>query len=553
MLERVRRFLNQERAGKWLLILDNMDDAKVLWEHQRATSYKRTRQPARLGTYLPSSASGQTLCLSTDERIGTHFPDTPITLSVSPLPEAEATTLFQSKLPKELDHPRILAGLAGVLDNSPLSICLAAAYMVMMRRDAAHYLMYYKTEAPSLLTKGLSRAGSAATEESLTKSSFFRAWTLSFDQVQRQHPQAANLLALMAMFHHRAVPKNLLFHAWKHGLVAENGQRSIPDLDIELLPTPPDLVEQKDKATYTSFLMALATLESFLIVQYDAGHEAYSMHCAIQSSIRNYLQCRGSLRSWRSIALILLSAASQTFRPPQKPHTRSRSNLLLHIAELIHHPHEGDVAGLAKARILSDVGGWRYSLSQTGLSTSLLQGAYDLQSQLLTPQDGRTLRTLVSLAESKSISESPSAAVPLLVEAIGGLKHTLGPGNRKTIFAQLSLCAGYVSGGEPESASTVHYEAQAAASASLQITSEDRKRAVTRLNELRTQINILLSRQGKRSLSESDLRKSKARVGALKHGARSRIGPSNKAFSTQSRVASLDSIVETMEVEASRT
>ena len=553
ILERVRRFLSQERAGKWLLILDNLDDADTIWGHTlMSKSEKSNRLPSRLGTYLPSSKTGQTLCLSTDTQIANSFPDATLTLTVTSLHEIEATTLFQSKLPKDLDSPKVTEALAGILEYSPLAICLAAAYMVMMRQEVAQYLVSYKTEALGFLTKGFNRVGGATGQGTIEKSSCFKAWAMSFEQIQAQHPQAANLFALMAMFHHRAIPKNLLYHAWKHGLVWDNVQHSIPDSDIELLPPPHDLVEHQDRIAYLSFSMALATLESFLIVQYDAGREMYFMHRAVQASMRSYLQSKSTIRLWRSKAFILLSSACQPFRPPHKPHTRSRSNLLLQVEELVHHPHEGDVAGLAKARIMSDVGGWKYSLQQTKTSTALLRGAYDLQNKLLKAQDARTLRTLVSLAESTSVSDSASAAAPLFVEAIGGLKHTLGPGNRKTIFAQLSLCMEYVSCGNSDSASTVHYEAQAAASASLQITPEDRKRVTNRLSELRVQINILLSRQGKRTLSEGDLRKAKSRVSVLKHASPQRIRAASKAFSAQNRVGSLDSIVEMFEVEASR-
>ena len=553
ILERVRKYLSQERAGKWLLVLDNADDPEVLWSVVEGYTDRYNQQQMHLGTHLPSSPTGKILCLSSDEQIGTRFSDAAITVNANPLLESESTTLFQSKLPKDLDHPKVIAALAGALDFSPLAICLAAAYMVIMRRDASQYLISYKTGAIGSTLKESGLAGDALLSVTLSESSIFKAWALSFAQIQNQHPQAARLFALMAMFHHRAIPKNLLYHAWKHGLVTEDSQRALPDLDIELLPPPADLVEAKERASYLSFSMALATLEAFLIVQYDATHECYSMHRAIQSSLRHYLESSGALRAWRSAALILLSSTSQSLRPPQRSHTRSRSNLFLHVAELVYHAHEGESAALAKARIMSDVGGWRYSMAQTSAATALFQEAYDLQNRLLKPQDVRTLRTLVSLADSKSLSDSASAAVPLLVEAVTGMKHTLGPGSRRTIYAQLSLCANHIACDKAESASTVHYEAQAAASASLQITSEDRKRIVTRLNELHAQINIVLSRQGKRFLSESDLKKkSKSRLSVLKQGPRQRIGGNSKAFSSQNRVASLDSIVELMEVEATK-
>ena len=507
----------------------------------------------RLGTHLPASKTGRLLCLTTNSQIAARFPDPPEMIQVKPLPESEATTLFQSKLPKDMASTKITAALAGVLDYSPLAICLASAYMVMMRQDAARYLVNYKTEASSVLTRGFGRISATnAQEQKPELTSAAKTWVISYDQIRQQHPQAADLFALMAMFHHRAISKNLLYHAWKHGLISETAQRSIPDFDIELLPTPPDLVEHQERSVYLDFSVALATLESFLVVQYDALHETYSMHRAVQSSIQDYLQTRNSLRSWRSIALILLSSALLPFRPPHKAHTRSRSNLIMHIADLTRFPHEGDLAGLAKARILSDVGAWKYSLLDTSASSALFQEAYNLQSKLLKPQDTRVLRTLVSLADSTSASESASAAIPLLVEAIGGLKHTLGPGNRRTLFAQVSLCSNYISISNAESASTVHYEAQAAASASLQITPEDRKRVTNRLADLRTQINILLVRQGKRTLSEGDLKKGKSRVNSLKRDS-VRLRGANKAFSSQSRVASLDSIVELLEVDSNRT
>jgi hypothetical protein len=559
VLDRVRRYLSQERAGRWLLILDNIENAETAWKSSTPlTIGDSTRPTLRLHTYLPSSKLGQTLCVSTDSLCGGHLAEPPLAIPVKPLTESEASILFQSKIPRDLDTSAVTIPLAQTLDCSPLAICQAAAYMVAMRCDASNYLCIYKTEFPIQRQRLEARAERSYTPAIDTKNPCFRTWSVSFRQIQRQNPRAADLLALMSVFHDRCIPRNLLYHAWKHGLVALKAQQNLPDLNILTKLPVSDLIPDNEKTEYIQFSMALAALESLLLVQYDSTNESYSIHTLARLAAITHLQLNDTLQAWRSTAMVVVSSVSQAFRAPNKPHPASHSNLMLHISEVLQHPHAGVDAGLAKARILSDVASWKFSLMQHKASTPLLQEAYNLQKTLLKPQDARILRTLVSLADSISFSETPAAAIPLLTEAIAGCKHTLGPGNRRTIFAQISLCSNYVASGDYQNASTVHYEVQAAASASLQISVDDRRRVNSRLSELRTQISLVQARHDKLSRSKStpnlieDIQ-NKTRVASLRHeGHRDRKRMSSRAFSSQSRVASLDSIVELFEVEAGR-
>lgn len=576
VLERVRRYLCQEKAGRWFLILENLDDPQVVWGTTTATEARHTEQSVRLGTYLPLSKLGRTLCVSSDAHVASNFPEAPATVAVECLHDTEATILFQSKLPRELDVQPITTALAKTLEGSPLAICLAASYIVMMRCGPGNYLYLQKAEFPIKLPEASvaeeqpsasntiparRKAASATSVTAVTARPpqicpSIKAWTISYAQVQKQNRAAADLLAFMAMFYYHAIPKNLMYHAWKHNLVRPHEQqRDAPSFDPNVPMPSPAVVSEDETDTYLQFSMALATLEAFLLVQYDASREMYSMHRVVQSSTQKFLERNNTLQLWRSNALMALAAACQPLRTTNNTYSKLRSNLILHVSDLLRYTHVGHHVELAKARVLCDVASWKFSTLQYRASTVMYGEAYRLQKALLKSQDAQVVRTLFNLAESTTYSDCPAAAIPMLIDAVSGLKHTLGPGNRRTISALLMLCSNHISSGHTNHASTVHYEAQAAVSASLQISSEDRQRISLRLVELGTQISLLRARQNRLYKSRStpglseDLHK-KSRVGMLRQdGHRDRRRHSSKAFSSQSRVASLDSICELREVE----
>ena len=475
------------------------------------------------------------LCISCEAGVVQQLPGNCTIFDIDPLHDTEAALLFSSKVPKEMDASPGIPALTEALDYTPLAICQAAAYMVATRCDSPRYLELLESNKSYKLSE-----------------SCHKTTSISFNSIQKQNTRAADLLSLMAVTYRRNISKTVLWHAWKYGLSDLVNQANLPDLDTsDNKVASPDTVADNDKADYVEFATALATLEAYLLVQYDARNETYSLHRIVQSAVLSILQQQDTISIWRSSAIVLLSAFSHVCRSVTKANPQvSLSNMVLHISEVVQEAPIGICAGLAKAKILCDMAALKMSLMQPKAASPLLQEAYTIQKSLLKPQDPRLLKTLLALAESTVYSDSPAAAIPFFIQAIAGHKQMLGPGNRRTLFAQVNLCSNYVVIGDVDAAIPVHYETQAAVSASLQISTDDRRRLQQRLNELKGLIALAQQRQGKllklnKSASSEDLQ-SKNRLSALRQDRKRVSGV--RAFSANSRVASLDSIVEMFEV-----
>ena len=531
ILEKTRKHLNQSYSIKWFMVLQNVSRSSLKWETTTGlTTIDPSHFPLSLATYLPKPPKGQILCISCEAGVVQQLPGACTILDIDPLHDTEAAMLFSSKVPKEMDTSPGIPALTEALDYTPLAICQAAAYIVATRCDSPRYLELLDSNKSYKLSE-----------------SCYKTTSISFNSIQKQNTRAANLLSLMAVIYRRNISKTVLWHAWKYGLSDLMNQANLPDLDSSDKVASPDTVADSDKADYVEFATALATLEAYLLVQYDARNETYSLHRIVQTAVLSILQQQDTISVWRSSAIVLLSAFSHSCRKANLQ--VSLSNMVLHISEVVQEAPIGICAGLAKAKILCDMAALKMSLMQPKASSPLLQEAYQTQKSLLKPQDPRLLRTLLALAESTVYSDSPAAAIPLFVQAIAGHKQTLGPGNRKTLFAQVNLCSNYVVIGDVDAALPVHYETQAAMSASLQISADDRRRLQQRLGELKSLIALAQQRQGRllktKSASSEDLQ-SKNRLSVLRQD-RKRVSVV-RAFSPSSRVASLDSIVEMFEV-----
>lgn len=549
IIERTKDYLNRDETGNRLMILQNTSPSTIGWQFSSGlTTICPNRFPLNLACCLPDISRCQILCISGDSRIAEQLPGNPTILEIPTLHNEEATSLLHSKIPKELSTGA--PALAIVLGCRPLAVCQAAAYMIATRCDVPQYLSLLKTTFPLNYQRILREP---ATDQNLSEPCH-KTTQISFASVQKQNTRASDLLSLMVVCHRKNISKSLLWYAWKMGLSGLMTLSSLSDFQIPAESILRDSMSDSDQSEYVEFSIALATLETYLLIQYDASNETYSMQRIVQSAILPVLQCQDTISTWRSSAIVLLSSTTHVFRLPIKPGPHIISTLIIHLSEIAQHPHTTVCAGLAKAKALGDVAAFKISLMHPRASTLLLQDTYKIQSGLLKPQDGRLLRTLLSLAESTSYSDSPAAAIPLLVLAIAGYKQTLGPGNRRTLFAQINLCSNYIITGDIRAASIVLFEAQAAVSASLQFSADDKRRIEQKLADLKAHLGLSKPRQTRRSKFRQDLAcrddtPEKGRVNALRLE-RKRI--SMRSFSANDRVASLDSIVETFEMESGR-
>ncbi|KUL85456.1 hypothetical protein ZTR_06752 [Talaromyces verruculosus] len=136
----VHDWLRDSKNGKWILVLDNVDDAHFLinrldgTQAQASHDYGGADRPLR--EYFPQSPNGSILITSRSKEAALKLVDQRDIIVVEPMDEAHARALFDKKLRKQVekqdkdqDKDKDISELAAVLEFIPLAMVQAAAYI----------------------------------------------------------------------------------------------------------------------------------------------------------------------------------------------------------------------------------------------------------------------------------------------------------------------------------------------------------------------------------------------------------------------------------------
>jgi hypothetical protein len=172
----VSRLLGALRSQqRWLVIYDNAED------------------PSALSPYLPG---GNGHVLITSRNPDWHELAAPLPMDV--FTPSESTTLLRRRAPRLTDDEAKAIGQA--LENLPLAITQAAAYLVETGMTAQHYLQLLDARAGQILGRGV---------PTTYRVSLAASWQLSFEQLAAEHPAALELLCVAAHLAPEPIPFTL--------------------------------------------------------------------------------------------------------------------------------------------------------------------------------------------------------------------------------------------------------------------------------------------------------------------------------------------------------
>jgi hypothetical protein len=207
----LRFWLCDVTRGPWLVILDNVDDARVLLMSPPASepSPKSVVGEARLD-YIPRCNHGRVLVTSRTKEAAKELVYWNDMIAVEPMEEDQALVLLRNKLGvrhTDQNAPQ----LARELEFMPLALTQAAAYICQSdgRCSIQRYLEklrgcdYSEVSVLDLDERDLRRDRESSNSIMLT-------WQISFDHIRETHPSAADLLSLMSFFDRHAIPQALL-------------------------------------------------------------------------------------------------------------------------------------------------------------------------------------------------------------------------------------------------------------------------------------------------------------------------------------------------------
>ncbi|KAE9566183.1 hypothetical protein CGMCC3_g17647 [Colletotrichum fructicola] len=239
ILALVRDWLQREDVSPWLMIIDNADNVKMLLSKDANETYL---------PYLPKRENGKILVTSrswdaADKLTG----NSKMIFRVPTMEEAQALQLFQKKIGRDANEAASLR-LIDTLDYVPLAVNQAAAYIYKRspRVTVESYLEEFHNSEKRKETLLDSSHGDIQRYEGASNSVVV-AWQVTFEQVQREQPRAANLLLLMSFFQAQNIPEYML-HNYNSGNIdseeANDRHGESSDVDFECLAGPRALTKR---------------------------------------------------------------------------------------------------------------------------------------------------------------------------------------------------------------------------------------------------------------------------------------------------------------------
>jgi tetratricopeptide (TPR) repeat protein len=400
-------WLSDKSHGHWLMVLDNADDRSLFFSKIDANTSCESNTQSYLADYLPLSSieHGSLVITTRNKKLGSELTDEQDPIDVLPFKHAEAELLLESKMLKGYWDIAVARDLLEVLGYIPLAITQAAAYMRQNRVSMEKYL------------KALSQSDSNLVEHLTTElldprrrrdapSSVFLTWKLSFDQINKEEPRAAEMLSLMAFLDRQGIPEMLL--------------RRNEHLDV------------KDTN-------AIGTLQAFSLITAERDQETYSVHRLVQLSTQTWLSLQESRDTWEEMALELLSKQF----PNGEHENRKKCNALLPhaIAVLKYKPTLN--SSLLRATILYNLAWFDWRQGRYKSASVRCEESYSERRRTMGLDNPKTLNSLGLLASTYQNQGRWKEAEDLEVQVMETSKRVLGAEHPDTLTSMANLASTY--------------------------------------------------------------------------------------------------------------
>lgn len=265
-LRLVKDWFESAASSHWILVLDNADDVDLL--------YKKQNNSTCLADYFPRSPNRTILLTTRNKKVATKFAAQQNDVEVKAFDIMESVSLLKAKVGDkfyEWDYVQ----LASALVNVPLALVQAAAFISAESSSISEYLkLYSKSDASRI--ELLSEDFEDDVRDREIENAVATTFAISFKQIKKTDPQAADVLSMMSMLDTKAIPTSLL-------------------------PLDEDVSSTK----------ALGTLQAFSLItkawQQEQEDRLFDIHRLVRLAVHKWLAENGELKSWARSAIASMS------------------------------------------------------------------------------------------------------------------------------------------------------------------------------------------------------------------------------------------------------
>ncbi|KAI2919241.1 hypothetical protein CBS147320_8602 [Aspergillus niger] len=396
--EKVKAYLSQESAGKWVVIFDNADDMGM-WSTNDTTDTVLT-------DFLPESEQGHILFTTRSRKVAVKLASSHVITVTEPNTESSVEILKNSLVEKTLLNDRVTAlKLLEQLAFLPLAIIQAAAYINENSIGLSEYLQLLQDQEPHVVELLSEDFGDEMRYKDI-QNPVALTWFISFQQIQQLNKLAADYLSFFACIKPRDIPQSLL----------------------------PQPTSNKNKTD------ALGLLKAFSFISEGSGVSSLNLHRLVHLATRNWL------RRNQQFSLQILKTAdrlSEVF--PDYDHTNRQvwREYLPHALSLIaeagfRKEQEKYIDWIRKVcSCLSSDGRWKEA-EELGVQV------VKLRKQVLGPEHPDTLTSISNLASTYWNQGRWKKAEELIVQVLELRKQVLGLEHPDTLTSMGNLASTYM-------------------------------------------------------------------------------------------------------------
>src|SRR5229473_1110200 len=367
----------------WLLIFDNADDLAIVEE------------------FLPPGGKGHLLLTTRAHAPGTLANG----LAVEQMDTNEAMLLLLRRarvlqpddaLEQASDADRTAAeAIAREMDGLPLALDQAGAYIEETQCSLASYLNQYRKRQAALLQR---RGGTGKQHPEPVAAT----WSLSFEQVEKLNPIAADLLRFLAFLAPDAIPEQLVI-----------------DGASELSPTLQPLAD--DEALLDE---AIAALAHYSLVKRNRDDATLIVHRLVQAILKHHMD-EPTQRQWAEYAVRAVNVA---FPDVEDYRTWPRCQQFLpHALSCVVLIDQWQFAFFEAGSLCNKIGYYLYYRAQYEEAETFYQRAITIGEQTLGPEHPEIAALLNNLSQLCRDQEKYEEVELLLQRAIAIGEQKLGP------------------------------------------------------------------------------------------------------------------------------
>lgn len=436
ILRLVYEWLCSDESGKWLLILDNADDATIFFNSSRETPVSTTGRkesfstPA-LSTYLPQSENGSILITTRVTDVAFRLTGTyEAIVRVEAMDHNQALDLLRIKI-GDIHDDAEAGELVKTLEYMPLAVSQAAAYIRQRapRSSIAKYLHDFRKSEHRKATLLNHDAGDLRRDPSASNSITI-TWYISFDHIRGTRPSAAELLSLMSFFDQQHIPEYLLRHDTKPG------HKHDPDSNYR------DGCEASDSDTDDEiddiFEDDISTLRNYSLIGINRNGNAFKMHSLVQLSTRRWLEDHGQSEKWREQ---FVSRLSQTFPLAEYSNWTKCQELFPHAEAATRQPPAEPKAVEDWALILHNAGAFAMAQGKFSVAARMTEKAAAAREKTLGIDHPSTLATNCNLGLVRRCQGRYEDAEVVSRQVLAGRERALGARHLDTLASINNLAA----------------------------------------------------------------------------------------------------------------